>query len=188
MRAEAGGKRFALDYIQPPEGQEEGAGEAAQIKMYESCAQPAVEDVLRGYNGTIFAYGQTGSGKTYTMFGPSKSKLDPLSGIIPRSTYRIFDALEEKTKAGEIEASVQASFLEICASCRPPARPPYSSCACVRGAGPVGKPASHTRSRARAAAAAGGGGDSDGYSGCSYFSTPCGACACLQTARRSATC
>ena len=33
------------------------------------------------------------------MFGPSKSKLDPLSGIIPRCTYRIFDALEEKTKS-----------------------------------------------------------------------------------------
>ncbi len=32
--------------------------------MYEVCAQPAVEDVLNGYNGTIFAYGQTGSGKT----------------------------------------------------------------------------------------------------------------------------
>ena len=44
-----------------------------------------------------------------------QSKLDPLSGIIPRSTFRIFDALEERTKAGEIEASVQASFLEICA-------------------------------------------------------------------------
>ncbi len=116
--AEAGGKRFALDYVQPPEGREEGAGEAAQQKMYEMCAQPAVEDVLRGYNGTIFAYGQTGSGKTYTMFGPSKSKLDPLSGIIPRCTFRIFDALEEKTKSGEIEASVQASFLEICALSR----------------------------------------------------------------------
>ena len=91
-----------------PEGAEEGAAEAAQVRMYESCAQAAVEDVLKGYNGTIFAYGQTGSGKTYTMFGPTKSRLDPLSGIIPRSTYRIFDALEELTKSGTIEASVQA--------------------------------------------------------------------------------
>ena len=29
-----------------------------------------IEDVLDGYNSTIFAYGQTGSGKTFTMFGP----------------------------------------------------------------------------------------------------------------------
>ena len=29
--------------------------------------QDTVDDVLNGFNGTIFAYGQTGSGKTYTM-------------------------------------------------------------------------------------------------------------------------
>jgi len=29
-----------------------------------------IEDVLKGFNSTIFAYGQTGSGKTFTMFGP----------------------------------------------------------------------------------------------------------------------
>ena len=28
-----------------------------------------VENVLSGYNSSIFAYGQTGSGKTYTMQG-----------------------------------------------------------------------------------------------------------------------
>lgn len=42
-------------------------------------AKATVDDILAGYNGTIFAYGQTGSGKTYTMFGEPKSK-----GIIPR--------------------------------------------------------------------------------------------------------
>lgn len=30
-------------------------------------ARPIVEDVMVGYNGTIFAYGQTGTGKTFTM-------------------------------------------------------------------------------------------------------------------------
>ena len=28
---------------------------------------PIVEEVLEGFNCTIFAYGQTGTGKTYTM-------------------------------------------------------------------------------------------------------------------------
>lgn len=28
-----------------------------------------IDDVLNGYNGTIFAYGPTGSGKTFTMYG-----------------------------------------------------------------------------------------------------------------------
>lgn len=85
-----------------------------------------------GYNGTIFAYGQTGSGKTYTMFGPSKSKLDPLSGIIPRAIHRVFSALEEKTQTGEIQASVQASFLEIyCEDIR------YVMLCCVRACSSV---------------------------------------------------
>lgn len=28
-----------------------------------------IENVLEGYNGTIFAYGQTGSGKTFSIMG-----------------------------------------------------------------------------------------------------------------------
>lgn len=31
--------------------------------------QPYIDEILNGFNLTIFAYGQTGSGKTYTMFG-----------------------------------------------------------------------------------------------------------------------
>jgi len=30
---------------------------------------PIVQDVMSGYNATIFAYGQTSSGKTFTMEG-----------------------------------------------------------------------------------------------------------------------
>ena len=30
---------------------------------------PIIENVLDGYNSTIFAYGQTGAGKTHTMIG-----------------------------------------------------------------------------------------------------------------------
>ena len=32
-------------------------------------AASTVEEVLQGYNCTIFAYGQTGTGKTHTMEG-----------------------------------------------------------------------------------------------------------------------
>jgi len=28
-----------------------------------------INEILNGYNGTIFAYGPTGSGKTYSMYG-----------------------------------------------------------------------------------------------------------------------
>lgn len=33
---------------------------------------PMVNEVLEGFNCTIFAYGQTGTGKTYTMEGECK--------------------------------------------------------------------------------------------------------------------
>lgn len=49
-----------------------------------------MQDVLRGYHGTIFAYGQTGTGKTFTMTGPTAS--GPLSGIIPRVLDDVFAA------------------------------------------------------------------------------------------------
>ena len=38
-----------------------------QVDIYNSCASNIIENVLEGYNGTIFAYGQTCSGKTFTM-------------------------------------------------------------------------------------------------------------------------
>ena len=38
-------------------------------KVYDDVGKETVEDVLNGYNGTIFAFGQTGSGKTFTMNG-----------------------------------------------------------------------------------------------------------------------
>jgi len=34
-----------------------------------------VNEVLEGYNCTIFAYGQTGTGKTYTMEGGARKKV-----------------------------------------------------------------------------------------------------------------
>jgi kinesin family protein 11 len=38
--------------------------EADQTMMFREVAQSMLDDVLGGYNCTIFAYGQTGTGKT----------------------------------------------------------------------------------------------------------------------------
>ncbi|KNC28304.1 hypothetical protein FF38_13998 [Lucilia cuprina] len=35
--------------------------------LYNEACYSLVDNVLEGYNGTIFAYGQTGCGKTFTM-------------------------------------------------------------------------------------------------------------------------
>lgn len=57
--ARAGDPTFAFDRV--------FGVESAQSDVFEYAIKDTVDDVLMGYNGTIFAYGQTGSGKTYTM-------------------------------------------------------------------------------------------------------------------------
>ena len=41
--------------------------DSKQQEIFEYSIKSTVDDVLNGYNGTVFAYGQTGSGKTFTM-------------------------------------------------------------------------------------------------------------------------
>jgi hypothetical protein len=54
-------KSFSFDHV---------FGEnSAQELVYSKTAYGLVENVLLGYNGTIFAYGQTGCGKTHSMVG-----------------------------------------------------------------------------------------------------------------------
>jgi hypothetical protein len=43
--------------------------DAGQEKLYKQAIAPIVDEVMDGFNCTIFAYGQTGTGKTYTIFG-----------------------------------------------------------------------------------------------------------------------
>ena len=75
-------------------------------------AKDIIEDVLAGYNGTIFAYGQTGSGKTHTMYGKFKDREDDEEmGIVPRSAKHIFDCIDKCSY--DVEYVIEASMLEI---------------------------------------------------------------------------
>ncbi|MCL7040911.1 hypothetical protein MKW94_004502, partial [Papaver nudicaule] len=47
---------------------------AQQRSIYDHAISPIVNEVLEGFNCTVFAYGQTGTGKTYTMEGGIKTK------------------------------------------------------------------------------------------------------------------
>uniref|UniRef100_A0A3Q2YDH2 Kinesin-like protein n=1 Tax=Hippocampus comes TaxID=109280 RepID=A0A3Q2YDH2_HIPCM len=88
---------------------------AKQIDVYRSVVCPILDEVIMGYNCTIFAYGQTGTGKTFTMEGersPDEQftwEEDPLAGIIPRTLHQIFEKLSENGT----EFSVKVSLLEI---------------------------------------------------------------------------
>lgn len=65
--------------------------QATQESVYNAVARPIVQNVLEGYNGTIFAYGQTGTGKTFTMEG--LNEVPELKGIIPNSFAQIFSSI-----------------------------------------------------------------------------------------------
>ena len=65
--------------------------DAKQQDIYDQTGAPIVEDVLKGFNGTIFCYGQTGAGKSFTMEGVPDNPT--LRGIIPNSFRHIFDKI-----------------------------------------------------------------------------------------------
>ncbi|KAK3905069.1 kinesin-like protein bimC [Staphylotrichum tortipilum] len=85
---------------------------ADQGLLFEEVVRPVVEEMLSGYNCTIFAYGQTGTGKTYTMSGDLTESMGMLSdnaGIIPRVLQALFNKLELDDR----ENSVRCSFIEL---------------------------------------------------------------------------
>ncbi|KAF5315601.1 hypothetical protein D9611_004710 [Ephemerocybe angulata] len=87
--------------------------EADQSMIYHDVVSPMLEQVLQGYNCTLFAYGQTGTGKTYTMQGdlnPSPmGNPSAHAGMIPRVLFRLFHQLEK----ANADFSVKISFVEL---------------------------------------------------------------------------
>jgi kinesin family protein 11 len=68
---------------------------ATQEAIYKDVAAPMLEELLNGYNCTIFAYGQTGTGKTYTMQGELDDLDSRNAGIIPRILHNLFKRLAD---------------------------------------------------------------------------------------------
>lgn len=91
---------FAFDRVFGPD--------STQEQVFDYSLRQTVDDVLKGYNGTVLAYGQTGAGKSYTMMGPS---LDgDQAGAIPRIVSRLYAEL----KCSEnVNFEVKVSYLEV---------------------------------------------------------------------------
>mmetsp|Transcript_235 Transcript_235/g.997 ORF Transcript_235/g.997 Transcript_235/m.997 type:complete len:858 (-) Transcript_235:34-2607(-) len=83
--------------------------DASQETIFGTCAADVCDNVLTGYNGTIFAYGQTGAGKTYTMSGDVSAAYNQ-RGIVPRAIHHLF---HESELRGDKEIEVRVSHLEI---------------------------------------------------------------------------
>lgn len=102
-------KTYTYDHVFGPD--------ATQQDVYRGVVEPIVDEVLQGYNCTVFAYGQTGTGKTHTMEGRRDSEMVTIeerriaenAGIIPRAVKQVFDHLRSITD----EHSVRVSHLEL---------------------------------------------------------------------------
>ncbi|KXS09225.1 kinesin-domain-containing protein [Gonapodya prolifera JEL478] len=99
--SEATHKTYTFDRVFGPESDQE--------TIYNDVVQPILEEVLMGYNCTIFAYGQTGTGKTHTMEGSLDALPNANAGIIPRALHRLFETLEAQSS----DFSVRVSMLEL---------------------------------------------------------------------------
>ncbi|EEH03854.1 kinesin heavy chain [Histoplasma capsulatum G186AR] len=84
--------------------------DSKQQDVFDFSIRSTVDDILNGYNGTVFAYGQTGAGKSYTMMG---SDIDDEvgKGIIPRIVEQMFASI--LASPGNIEYTVRVSYMEI---------------------------------------------------------------------------
>ncbi|CAM0872560.1 unnamed protein product [Alopecurus aequalis] len=97
-------KTFTFDKVFGPKSQ--------QRVIYDHAVAPIVDDVLEGYNCTVFAFGQTGTGKTYTMEGEIMQQMGELpatAGVMPRAVHHIFDILEGKKS----DYTMKVTFLEL---------------------------------------------------------------------------
>ncbi|XP_062863067.1 kinesin-like protein KIF6 isoform X2 [Trichomycterus rosablanca] len=82
--------------------------ETKQEEVFETIVKPVADNVLAGYNGTIFAYGQTGSGKTFTITGGAERYSD--RGIIPRTLSYLYQHFSQDSS---MVYTTHVSYLEI---------------------------------------------------------------------------
>lgn len=79
---------------------------ATQTEVYEATTKNLLDNVLDGYNATVFAYGATGCGKTHTITGTSQQP-----GIIFLTMQELFEKISERSEDKQTEITL--SYLEI---------------------------------------------------------------------------
>lgn len=85
-----------------------------QSDVFDYSIRPTVDDILNGYNGTVFAYGQTGAGKSYTMMGTDIDD-DVGKGVIPRIVEQIFASI--MASPSSIEYTVRSEIARLDERC-----------------------------------------------------------------------
>lgn len=102
VQARDGSGAFTFDRVFDPSSQ--------QPDVFDYSIRSTVDDIIEGYNGTVFAYGQTGAGKSYTMMGSDITD-ESRRGLIPRITEQIFASI--LAAPANLEWTVSAQYMEI---------------------------------------------------------------------------
>ena len=87
---------FPFDYVFPPS--------THTMDLFNKVARPLMQEILKGYNGTMLAYGQTTSGKTHTMLGT-----DQAPGLIRLCGEDLFKSIQNLPE----DFKVVVSYLEV---------------------------------------------------------------------------
>ena len=82
--------------------------DSTQEEVYSATTKHLVNNVLAGYNATVFAYGATGGGKTYTMVGAHDNP-----GIMVRALNDLFRAVAEDTDNSRKVKFVMILIIEV---------------------------------------------------------------------------
>eukprot|EP00127_Corallochytrium_limacisporum_P004776 Clim_evm2s175 gene=Clim_evmTU2s175 len=80
--------------------------ESTQQEVFEGTTKPLIDNVLNGYNATVFAYGATGAGKTHTMLGYND---DP--GVMVQTMKALFERIEDEKENWVVD--VKLTYLEV---------------------------------------------------------------------------
>ncbi|KAJ9048047.1 tubulin-dependent ATPase kip3 [Entomophthora muscae] len=80
--------------------------EATQEDVFEGTSKDLIDEVLNGFNSTVFAYGATGCGKTHTMCGTPGHP-----GIIFLTMKDLYSRIN--SAEGQVKFSASVSYLEV---------------------------------------------------------------------------
>ena len=85
---------------------------STQSVVFQKTCLPLLDNVIQGYNASMFVYGQTGTGKTYTM-GLLDKIYERSEGLVPSSLKYLFKYFENYNKNNwEISMSFYQIYLD----------------------------------------------------------------------------
>ena len=78
-----------------------------QDEVYTNTTKMLLDNIMHGYNSTVFAYGATGSGKTYTMVGNDDSP-----GLMIKAIQDLFEKVKEQ-QMNDKYYTIKLSYIEV---------------------------------------------------------------------------